>query len=490
MATCRVSNCICASPAPTCSLLPVECIAHALGWLTEWDYALEALLQARLVSKKWHQAVVELVQCQMSSNGDLRRKEEGGLWQPTPGSGQKPHRLALVSAPFMSDEFLRSIQGVDLCKLGEEVQDRTIRELSRGCHHIIGLRLFGNAELTSQCLEWLSQFSNLTSLDVSGCEDLCRGGLQKIASLPLRSLKMAFCGEVAVGPLSQFRELTELDLSGCEVEERFGRCLTQFPHLTSIDLGKCAGVTDEDLKELADLPELTFLDVSSCRVGDRGAAELSRSPQLKSLNLTSCVDITDSSVLILSRVSTLTAIDLTGCAQVTDVSVHELSRLPLLSTLSLQGCRKVSEAGILGLANAQGLTSLDLSSRLPITERVLKELAALPGLATLKVSECSYITDSSLAVLAQFPALTDLDLGLCDGLTDVGMQLSSRFKALENLHCWGCNGITDAGVRSLVSGLAALKILELSSCWGVSAGLRTETKKRFSSPFDYGALGF
>lgn len=489
------------TPPPRHQLLPVDCIAHVLDWLADLNDSLESVLQPRLVAWVWHQAVVELLERRMSTERELQshshrrsKKEEAERWCPPHYGGRKWHRLAFVSAPFMSQEVVRSIKTIDLCRLGEEVSDRTIKELCNGFKHITGLRLWGNAELTAECLSWISQLSQLRSLDISGCLGLgCEALSQLSSSLQLTSLTMSFCGLVVLGDsLQKLTELTALDLSGCEIDERLGSAVARLPHLISLNVAKCAGVTDEDLPEVAKLPELTFLDASCCRVGDAGLVELSkRNTTLECLHLRHCEEITEVGVMSLSQLGTLTALDLTLCTQVTDAAVQALSLgLPQLNTLSLRGCREITEAGVKALFHLEDLTSLDLSGRIPVTEDVLRGLARIPRLATFKVSEClSHITDSSVCMMAQFPALTELDLSICSQLTDNGLQQLSTFRFLEVLNLWGCDRITDVGVK-FVATIPTLRALDLSCCWDVSPVLRAEMARRFPTPFDYDALGF
>jgi hypothetical protein len=116
--------------------------------------------------------------------------------------------------------------------------------------------------------KWLSQLSQLTSLDLSRCQNLTAMTLK---------------------PLSQLTALTSLEL-GDEIDS-FGGEFQGFTHyslslpafkalgnvssLTSLKLSRCAKLTDKGLAELARLPALTSLHLTDCfRVTAKGLTAL------------------------------------------------------------------------------------------------------------------------------------------------------------------------------------------------------------------------
>ncbi len=90
---------------PTLSVaLPVEVLAHVLGWTTEVQW-----LQFRLLSRKWAAAVACLLE-----GGLTAQTSTDGVWEPHLRT-TAIRRLLLVSAPIMPPEVLQSVSAVKLC---------------------------------------------------------------------------------------------------------------------------------------------------------------------------------------------------------------------------------------------------------------------------------------------------------------------------------------------------------------------------------------
>jgi hypothetical protein len=83
--------------------LPVEVMAHILGWTTE-----EHLLQLRLLSQKWYSAVASLMEGELSA-----QTSSDGTWKPSLRR-KVARRLLVVCAPFMPAEVLRGVTAAHL----------------------------------------------------------------------------------------------------------------------------------------------------------------------------------------------------------------------------------------------------------------------------------------------------------------------------------------------------------------------------------------
>ncbi len=153
-------------------------------------------------------------------------------------------------------------------------------------------------------------------------------------------------------------------------------------------------ITDEGLKELANLNNLTTLFLWEDRVTDAGLKELAPLKNLNSLFLL-CKNVTDAELKALAPLKNLTTLSL-YFTNVTDAGLKELAPLKNLTALSLRHT-KVSDAGLKELTNLKKLTIIDLSGT-PITDAGLKELANLKGLTSLRLRKTK-VTDTGVAEL-------------------------------------------------------------------------------------------
>jgi Leucine-rich repeat (LRR) protein len=77
----------------------------------------------------------------------------------------------------------------------------------------------------------------------------------------------------------------------------------------------------------------------------------------------------------------------------------------------------------------------------------------------------SLITDLGMERLRKIPSITDLNLYAVEKITDVGISYIRDWKNLERLNLHGAD-ITDTSVQQYVSGLTALKALDISFTMG------------------------
>jgi hypothetical protein len=138
----------------------------------------------------------------------------------------------------------------------------------------------------SVALKWsnlpiaLEQFTNLTSLKLSGCYSL--QNIDVLASLTqLASLELTHCSALQnVEALANLTNLTSLKLSGCS-SLRDVDALANLTQLTSLDLGGCRALQNVDA--LANLTQLTSLNMSGLFLKNVDA--LASLTQLTDLNL-------------------------------------------------------------------------------------------------------------------------------------------------------------------------------------------------------------
>jgi len=224
--------------------------------------------------------------------------------------------LGLRACVGVSDEALQSVSNctaltwLDLCRCWNSVTDRGLqavsnctaltwldlsqcdkmtdeglRILTNSCTALTWLNLsreqawstyyepgvcYGNcylkpSQVTMEGLRAVSNLLALTSLDLSGCNNVNAEGLRVVSSLPA---------------------LTSLDLSGCNNVNAEGLRAVSMLALTSLDLSHCSNLTNEGLRAVSGCTALTHLDVGYCRniTGD-GLRAVSSLPTLTSLHI-------------------------------------------------------------------------------------------------------------------------------------------------------------------------------------------------------------
>ncbi|MCE2680486.1 MAG: hypothetical protein LW629_08595 [Burkholderiales bacterium] len=124
----------------------------------------------------------------------------------------------------------------------------------------------------------------------------------------------------------RFPGLTSLNLSGCdEITDQGLKDIAGFERLTVLDLSNCTDITDQGLAELPRLNFLNVLNLSGCdRITDTGLAHLARLDALVSLDLSGCFDLTDIGLLSLNRLQNLKYLNLTDCEKITPAGVTGL----------------------------------------------------------------------------------------------------------------------------------------------------------------------
>ena len=115
--------------------------------------------------------------------------------------------------------------------------------------------------------KWLSQLSQLTSLDLSRCNNLTAKTLTPLSQLTsLTSLEL--CDEI--DGFADFENFKHYSLTLPAF-----KALGNVSSLTSLKLSRCAKLTDKGLEELARLPALTSLHLTACpKVTPKGLTAL------------------------------------------------------------------------------------------------------------------------------------------------------------------------------------------------------------------------
>lgn len=185
---------------------------------------------------------------------------------------------------------------------------------------------FGENLTDEDFLELIKGFSELTSVNVSGCRNLSDEAIKAIAQRSLRSLDASCCGKLLTD------ESIKVIASDC-------------PTLESLNVADCKFLTDESIKAVA----------AGC--GD-----------LKTIDVSRCKQLTDESIKALAGgCPKLTSLNVRNCGKLTDEAMRAAATLNELKRLRIFGCRKLTEKSIEHLVNGPGakqLTTLDTTSTL------------------------------------------------------------------------------------------------------------------------------
>jgi hypothetical protein len=326
--------------------LPVEEMAHLLGWASEGEW-----LQIRVLNRRWVSAVACLMEGELSEQISY-----DGEWSP-PLRRKLVRRLLLLSTPLMSAEVLQSVSALHLsASLAKPSCQVSERELSLIADHFPSVeRLFS------------SYTTYMDSHEIDG--------------LPMESRNLLGWGN-----------LTDICL----------RVVSKLSALTFLNLAWCKTITDARLVEVGKLGALTSLSLHRCeKITDSGLVELSKLGALTSLALTGCYNITDAGLRHISKLRALTSLNLTDCCKIPDAGLVEVAKLEALTSLNLAKCYLITDSGLGALAKLSNLTFLDLSFCRNLTGAGLVELVKLGSLTSLNLWACEKITDAGRQKLQQ-----------------------------------------------------------------------------------------
>lgn len=170
-------------------------------------------------------------------------------------------------------------------------------------------------------LRMLGPFRGLTNLDLGGCHNVTRDGLEGIRHITA---------------------LSTLSLNGIHLQQQELEEVARHTSLTSLDLHTCY-LTDDAVLQLRPLTALTKLVLTlSTSVTDAGVAVVQWMPHLRVLefnSLSSMGDVTDSSIIAIAGLTNLTALSLMSTNCMTPVGLRALcTQLTALTSLDLTGC--------------------------------------------------------------------------------------------------------------------------------------------------------
>ncbi|KAL7538021.1 hypothetical protein ACHAXR_008227 [Thalassiosira sp. AJA248-18] len=248
-------------------------------------------------------------------------------------------------------EGCKKLRSIVLLNL-RRVSDVGVRCLATGCHHLEALNGSG-----------LSMLSD--GVDRSfGLEGLQALGKSKCSST-MKHLNLHGCtllSSLSLKAVANFSNLETLDLSGCNKLTLGGaRCIgTSCRRISFLSLASCGDCISDAFLEVMHLEMLTSANVSFCtKVSERSMKALSACEKLQTLDLTGCSSVTDQSILHLCEGNFspgLRSLLLAQCPKVGDTALswiteglkQTLDGCVSLETLSLKGT-KVTPATVKGI---------------------------------------------------------------------------------------------------------------------------------------------
>lgn len=221
----------------------------------------------------------------------------------------------------------------------------------------------------AEALAHIGEVSGLKVLRLSGkaIDDKAITALATATRLAVLSLTNTSVTDAGLKSLSRLENLKELSLVGNEVSEQvleifkqskslakirirntsllqsasFGELIQNFPNLVSLEVSE-AGLEDQALSAIGQLPKLTELNLLRTQVTSAGLSAIQRRP-LKRLNLDDIVGVDDDIFDTLSTLQSLEWLHL-GKTRVTDEGIQRLEGLPNLKEVLLNDTAISDEA--------------------------------------------------------------------------------------------------------------------------------------------------
>ncbi len=275
-----------------------------------------------------------------------------------------------------------------------------IRPLRRLC-------LPGNVTLTSTGLQKLAGLTQLRELDLHGCHGL---ELRSRAILADPALDGVGVDDKALLALAGMVEMRRLDLASCySITGRGLAVLTEMPRLGWLDLSNCSEVK---ATSFASLPEsLHTLLAQNTRIDGRGLARLNKA---RRLDLSRCMGLRDDDLRQLQN-APIRDINLTSCKKLTAKALPTVLSWSKVERLNLFGSRWLEDSHLASLATMTQLRRLNIGGNLDYSDAGLAHLASLKRLEYLNILACKKLTTTGIQKLTGLP-LRELVVTSCRGL--------------------------------------------------------------------------
>jgi len=219
-----------------------------------------------------------------------------------------------------------------------QVTPKGVHHVLTNCPNMLYLNLSKCDSLTGFSYEFLTPltFSAMRYLDLSTCSSVTDEDLHDFLSSMnyLQYLFLRRCdyiSNVGLETIARYcQNLKEVSLNDCVNVTDHGivKLLQSCQNVRYLSLAKCP-ISNSVLEQLASVPNnslrhVNFYDCDS--ITDSGIMKLSAScPRLRSLDIGRCAKLTDASLYGLSRCTFLRRLNLRGCERVTDAGIRKLA---------------------------------------------------------------------------------------------------------------------------------------------------------------------
>lgn len=285
----------------------------------------------------------------------------------------------------------------------------------------------GCTKVNDSAMSYVSQFSQLEYLDVTGCVHITDVGMkhlsQSACKTKLKYLDLTFCHQITdegVKYLSEMTQLEDLTLQCCRhitstgLTHLVNSCQKiRFLNLTGCHLVDLSGVQSEK-----GLEKLEKLNMMGCKLtNDSCLKVLSQwTTNLRELVLSFSDMITDAGVeLVLKNSKHLYHLNLKKCSNITDKTLESISKYlsGVLRYLNLTSVRGFTNEGLVHLQHCQHLQELIIQRCVHVNNEGISNLLLCPSLETLDISENTLVSDDAIKTLAKKGILRHLKIEKC-----------------------------------------------------------------------------
>jgi hypothetical protein len=258
--------------------------------------------------------------------------------------------------------------------------------------------------------------------------------------------------------------------------------------LTSFDIARCANISTEGLRVLAELPHLQHLGLAGISSVDDSVLKTitDHVSTLTALDISMCMSVTNDGLhcIACSLHDSLLSLKASGNSNFTHVGVNDvLMQCELLEVLDISRSPKLTFLGIVlqthGLFQfvSRKLKILNVDSCGSLHPQSLNWISsALGGLEELSLKNVPAVTDSVIkGVLVGCLGLRTLHYSGCRQVTGQSLCVEDSTDILTHLSCAGLGNLSSAVVSKLLLGRAALEHLDLSHNLGIGDEAFTET---------------
>lgn len=299
-------------------------------------------------------------------------------------------------------------------------------------------------------------------------------------------------GDEQLATLTKFDRLTLLSLENSVVTDEGLTAIKEIPTLKTLNLRKCAQLTDAGIEHVAELPKLERLILLYNKDGltNECMTSIAKISTLRALDIRGCVQIKDDGLLAMAPLKNLVDFKHRGF-NVTNDGLAVFGELPQLRVLMMQDAANVDDGGMKYLEGLDSLISLDMTGTLvedpglaALAGKKLEDLrlrntlvegtgldqleSSYETLTYLDLNE-SFASDEGLAKVAPFKNLETL-LVWQTAVTNDGLDVLRELPKLKKLTLKALGDVTDAGMEH-VAQVTTLADLDLSESGVTNEGL-------------------